>query len=100
MEVQLRAINGLKANYLVYNYQVRKRLPGEERNVTLVLELRRQNLREHKYRKDKAVKEIVDLDLYKNKSIVNGGYPAVLVYVDYEKVEDKKDEKVKKKKDE
>ena len=86
MEVQLRATNGLKANFLVYNYQIRKRLPDEERKVALVLEIRRQNLRELKHRKEKGVKEVVDLDLYKNKSIVNGGYPAVLVYTDYEKL--------------
>jgi len=43
-------------------------------------------LREQKHRKDKGIKEVVDLDMYKNKSIVNGGYPAVLVYTDYEKV--------------
>jgi DNA polymerase sigma len=40
------------------------------------------------------------MDLYKNKSIVNGGFPTVLVFTDYEKVEEKKDEKLKKKKDE
>lgn len=37
MEVQLKATNGLKANFLVYNYQIRKRLPEEERKVALVL---------------------------------------------------------------
>lgn len=100
MEVQLKAINGLKTNFLVYNYQVRNRLPEEERKVALVLEIRRQNLRELKLRKDKGIKEVIDMELYKNKSIVNGGFPTVLVYTDYEKTEEKKDEKIKKKKDE
>lgn len=45
MEVQLKAINGLKQNFLVYNYQIRKRSADEERTVQIILEIRRQNLR-------------------------------------------------------
>jgi len=31
MDIQLKAINGLRENYLVYNYNVRKRQPEELR---------------------------------------------------------------------
>ena len=31
MDVQLKAINGLRENYLVYNYNIRKRQPEELR---------------------------------------------------------------------
>ena len=31
MEVQLKAINGLKENYVVYNYNICKRTPEELR---------------------------------------------------------------------
>lgn len=36
------------------------------------------------------------MEWYRNRSVVNGGYPMVLVYGEYEKVEEKKEEKTKK----
>lgn len=41
MEIQLRGINGLRANVLVYNYQIRRRTDKEIRLVKIILDIRR-----------------------------------------------------------
>ena len=83
MEVQLKGINGLKANVLVYNYQIRKRTEKEMRTIKLILDLRRSNLKELKERKTQGQAALVDIDILKNKSVVNSGCPTVLVLGDY-----------------
>lgn len=42
------------------------------------------------------MREVIEMEWYRNRSVVNGGYPTVLVYGEYEKVEEKKEEKTKK----
>lgn len=41
MDVHLSAINGLKNNYVVYNYQVRKISAVQKRKIKLIIDLRR-----------------------------------------------------------
>lgn len=50
MKVHLKGINGLKNNYIVYNYQIKKRSKEEQRMIDLILELRRSQKREIKKR--------------------------------------------------
>ena len=41
MEVQLKAINGLKNNFIAYNYQLRKISREEKRTLQIIFNLRR-----------------------------------------------------------
>lgn len=50
-----------------------------------MLDLRRNAVKELKDRKTKGNQYIIDIDLLKNKNVVNGGCPTVLVLTDYEK---------------
>lgn len=45
MQEHLRAINGLKNNYIVYNYQIRKIGYEERRKLQVVLDLRKNQIR-------------------------------------------------------
>ncbi len=45
MDTHLSAINGLKNNYVVYNYQVRKISQLEKRKIKLILDLRKSQKR-------------------------------------------------------
>lgn len=56
MQEYLRAINGLKNNYLVYNYQIRKISNEEKRKLKLILDLRKLQIKESK----KRPREIID----------------------------------------
>lgn len=56
MQEYLRAINGLKNNYLVYNYQIRKISNEEKRKLKLILDLRKLQIKESKKRN----REIID----------------------------------------
>lgn len=96
MEVHLKAINGLKNNYIVYNYQLRKISKEERRRVQLVLQLRKAQRREQKKRGSGAV----DAEFYKNRNVVNGGVTQPLILTVAEKKDEKKEEKGKKKKEE
>ena len=50
MQTHLRGINGLKHNYIVYNYQIRKMSREEKRKIEVILDLRRAQIRETKKR--------------------------------------------------
>jgi hypothetical protein len=75
MDVHLSAINGLKNNFIVYNYQIRKMSALEKRKIKLILDLRRAQKRQEKKRTSK----IIDFEEYKNKNVINGGFLAPLV---------------------
>jgi hypothetical protein len=45
MQEHLRAINGLKNNYIVYNYQIRKIGSDERRKLQLIMDLRRNQIK-------------------------------------------------------
>lgn len=45
MQEHLRAINGIKNNYIVYNYQIRKITSDEKRKLQLIMDLRRNQLK-------------------------------------------------------
>lgn len=79
MQEHLRAINGLKNNYIVYNYQIRKIGYEERRKLQVVLDLRRNQIRELK----KRGKSIIDVEFYKNKNVINGGIlqPLILTVI-------------------
>lgn len=57
MQEHLKAINGLKNNYLVYNYQIRKINSEEKRKIEIIMDLRRAQIKEMKKR---GGNEIVD----------------------------------------
>lgn len=86
MQEHLRAINGLKNNYIVYNYQIRKIGYEERRKLQVVLDLRRNQIRELK----KRGKPIIDVEFYKNKNVINGGILQPLILTVIEKKDDKK----------
>jgi hypothetical protein len=46
MDVHLSAINGLKNNYVVYNYLIRKVSELEKRKIKLILDLRKAQKRQ------------------------------------------------------
>lgn len=95
MDVHLSAINGLKNNFIVYNYQIRKMSALEKRKIKLILDLRRAQKRQEKKRTSK----IIDFEEYKNKNVINGGFlaPLVMMQIQAKKDEGKKDDKKKKK---
>ena len=76
MQEHLRGMNGLKNNFLVYNYQIRKIGKNEKRQLQVIMDLRRTQIREQKKR---GGQEIVDPDFYKNKNIINGGITQPLI---------------------
>lgn len=41
MDIHLKAINGLKNNYIVYNYQIRKTSKEEKRRIKVITDLRK-----------------------------------------------------------
>lgn len=84
MEVHLKAINGLKNNFIVYNYQLRKIPKEERRKIKLVLDLRKAQKRQMKKR-SAANNEIIDIEFYRNKNIVNGGVTQPLILTTIEK---------------
>jgi hypothetical protein len=53
MQEHLRAINGLKNKYLVYNYQIRKIGSDEKRKLQLIMDLRKNQLKEVEKREGK-----------------------------------------------
>ena len=97
MNIHLKAINGLKNNYVLFNYQLRKIGKEEKRMLTIVFDLRRAQKKEaKKYHSE------LNYEFYVNKNVVNGGViqPLILTGVTAEKKEEKKDEKNKKRKEE
>ena len=50
MEVQLKAVNGLKNNFVVFNYQLRKISKEEKRTLQILFDLRRAQKKEQKRR--------------------------------------------------
>lgn len=52
MVVQLKAINGLDQNFLVYNYHVRDKTAEEKKRLTWVRDFRRLEIREKLFRKE------------------------------------------------
>ena len=59
MKEHLKAINGLKYNYIVYNYEIRKVSKEERKRVEIIMDLRRAQLKELKKRGGDG--EIVDV---------------------------------------
>jgi hypothetical protein len=45
MQEHLRAINGIKNNYIVYNYQIRKITSDDKRKLQLIMDLRKNQLK-------------------------------------------------------
>lgn len=96
MDVQLKAINGLKNNFIVYNYHIRKTNNLDKRRLQLIFDLRRTQLKEIRKRNPE-----LSYDFYANKNVVNGGVvQPLIIAVTAEKKEEKKDDKNKKKKEE
>jgi hypothetical protein len=95
--VQLKAINGLKNNFIVYNYHIRKVSNLDKRRLQLIFDLRRTQRKEAK----KLGASDLNYEFYANKNVVNGGVVQPLIMgVAPEKKEEKKEEKGKKKKEE
>lgn len=97
MSVHLRAVNGLKNNLMMFNYQVRKIGREEQRMLTIVFELRRAQRKERKRRDPE-----LNYEFYCNRNVVNGGVIQPLILgsmVNAEKREERKEEKGKKKKE-
>lgn len=59
------------------------------------MDLRRNQIRQIK----KRGKDIIDAEFYKNKNVINGGILQPLILTIFEKKDEKKDEKTKKKKE-
>lgn len=94
MDVHLKGINGLKNNFIVYNYQLRKVSKEEKRTLKIIFDLRRAQKKELKKRDPE-----LNYEFYSNKNVVNGGIVQPLIMgVASEKKEDKKEDKNKKKK--
>lgn len=98
MEVHLKAINGVRDNIIVYNYQVKKQSPTEKNHLNKVLQMRKIEITEKYMRMEVKVKEmIVVQELCKNPDnyIVNvyPGKPENFVFNDYEKKEEIKEKK-------
>jgi hypothetical protein len=93
MEVHLKAINGLKNNFIVFNYQVRKVSPQDKRRLQLVFDLRRAQRKEARRRGGEGY------EFYSNRNVVNGGVVQPLI-LGGEKREERKEEKGGKKKKE
>ncbi|EGR30550.1 hypothetical protein IMG5_129360, partial [Ichthyophthirius multifiliis] len=96
MKVQLKGINGLKSNQLLYNFHIRNRTEEELQQLKFVKEFRRLEIREKKQRKENSVPEIIQIeDFIKNPSeyIVNS-QPGKqkMVLIDYEKKEETKED--------
>lgn len=93
--MQLKAINGLKNNFIVFNYQLRKISREEKRMLQIVFDLRRAQRRELKKRTSE-----LSYDYYNNRNVVNGGVVQPLIMAGAVEKEEKKEEKGKKKKEE
>lgn len=93
--MQLKAINGLKNNFIVFNYQLRKISREEKRILQIVFDLRRAQRRELKKRTSE-----LSYDYYNNRNVVNGGVVQPLIMAGAVEKEEKKEEKGKKKKEE
>lgn len=97
MQEHLKAINGIKNKYIVYNYQIRKLTYEQRRKLQIIMDLRRNQIRELKKRQTQAG---FDVSFYNNKNVINGGIVQPLILTAVEKKDEKKDEKGKKKKEE
>lgn len=98
MEVHLKAINGVRDNIIVYNYQVKKQNAMEKNHLNKVIQMRKIEITEKYMRMEVKVKEmIVVQELCKNPDnyIVNvyPGKPENFVFNDYEKKEEIKEKK-------
>jgi hypothetical protein len=92
--VHLKAVNGLKNSFIVFNYQLRRISKEEKRTLQMIFDLRRAQRKEQK----KLTPE-TSFEFYSNKSVVNGGVVQPLIMVAAER-EEKREEKGKKKKEE
>jgi len=94
MDIHLKAVNGLKNNFIVFNYQLRKINKEEKRRLEIIFDLRRAQKREIKKRDPE-----LNYEFYNNKNVVNGGVVQPLIMISLgEKKDEKKDDKNKKKK--
>ncbi len=94
MDIHLKAVNGLKNNFIVFNYQLRKISKEEKRRLEIIFDLRRAQKREIKKRDPE-----LNYEFYNNKNVVNGGVVQPLIMISLgEKKDEKKDDKNKKKK--
>ena len=96
METHLKGENGLKNNYVVFNYQLRRVSKEERRRLGLIFDLRRAQKKEEKKRNPD-----LSYEWYNNKNVVNGGVVQPLILpAAVEKKEEKALEKTAKKKKE
>ncbi|CAD8159373.1 unnamed protein product [Paramecium pentaurelia] len=91
MEIPLKGVNGLIQHIIVTNYHIRVRQPEEMRKLKLIRELRKQEIRELKIRKQQAIKEVWSIEehIQDPKYIINSK-PGIqtMVLNDYEKKEE------------
>jgi hypothetical protein len=84
MEVQLKAVNGLKNNFIVFNYQLRKISKEDKRTLQILFDLRRAQKKEQKRRTTEN-----SYDFYINRNVVNGGVVQPLIMAAAEREEKK-----------
>jgi len=94
----LKAINGIKDNIMVYNYQVKKVSDKENSQLKKVMEMRKIELIEKYMRMEMKLTELIRIqDLCKKPEnyIINvySGKPEQFVFNDYEKKEEIKEKK-------
>lgn len=80
MDVHLKAINGLKNNFIVFNYQLRKISKEERRMLQIIFDLRRAQRKEQKRRNPET-----SYEFFANRNVVNGGIVQPLILVAAEK---------------
>lgn len=68
MDIHLKGINGLKNNFVVFNYQLRKISKEEKRILQIIFDLRRAQKKQQKKREPE-----LNYEFYSNKNVVNGG---------------------------
>ena len=74
MNIHLKGINGLKNNFVLFNYQLRKIGKEESRLLDIIFDLRRAQKREHK-----KYEPELNYEFYCNKNVVNGGVVQPLI---------------------
>ena len=68
MDIHLKGINGLKNNFVIFNYQLRKISKEEKRILQIIFDLRRAQKKQQKKREPE-----LNYEFYSNKNVVNGG---------------------------
>ena len=74
MNIHLKGINGLKNNFMIFNYQLKKISKEEKRILDIVFDLRRAQKKEAKKHEPE-----LNYEFYCNKNVVNGGVVQPLI---------------------